>query len=121
MTIGERLKMLREQNGMTLEEVARHLGIGRSTVFRYENGTVTNIPSDKIGMLARMFDVTPSYIMGWTDEPSARRVIPIVVPDSERFVKLVHYMSTADYVLVMQAFERAEKKLKEAEDGQIHP
>lgn len=121
MTIGERLKYLREQNKMTLEEVANQLGIGRSTVFRYENGTVTNIPSDKISTLARIYNVTPSYIMGWTDEPSTRRAIPIVVPDSERFVKLVHYMSTADYVLVMQAFERAEKKLKEAEDGQIHP
>lgn len=120
MTIGERLKYLREQNKMTLEEVANQLGIGRSTVFRYENGTVTNIPSDKISMLARIYNVTPSYIMGWTDEPSTRRAIPIVVPDSERFVKLVHYMSTADYVLVMQAFERAEKKLKEAEGDQIH-
>lgn len=43
---------------------------------------------------------------------------PIVVPNSERFVKLIRYMPTEDYVMVMEAFERAEKRLKEEEESQ---
>ena len=66
-TIGERLKMLREKNRMTLEEVASRLNIGRPTVFKYENGSVTNIPSDKIEILAKIYNVSPAYIMGWDE------------------------------------------------------
>jgi hypothetical protein len=50
------------------------------------------------------------------DEDSGRK-ISIIVPDSERFVKLVHYMPSDDYVMVMKAFERAEKKMREVEGG----
>ena len=70
LSIGERIKFLREKNNMTLEYVAKHLNIGRSTVFKYESGEVTNIPSDKIEILARLFNVSPAYLMGWT-EPDA--------------------------------------------------
>lgn len=72
MTIGERLKELRERNRMTLEEVAKYLNIGRPTVFKYENGTVTNIPSDKIEMLARLYGVSPAYIMGWEESSKSQ-------------------------------------------------
>ena len=105
---------------MTLEEVAKYLGIGRPTVFKYETGAVTSIPSDKIEMLARLFNVSPAFIMGWTDDLDGRRddrCIPIIVPDSERFVKLVNYMPSSDYIMVMEAFERAEKRMRE-EEGQ---
>jgi transcriptional regulator with XRE-family HTH domain len=106
--------------GYSAEQIAEFLNVSPTTVYRYENGDISKLPAKFIGPLAHYLNVSPSYLMGWTDEPSTRRAIPIVVPDSERFVKLVHYMSTADYVLVMQAFERAEKKLKEAEGDQIH-
>ena len=41
MTIGEKLKSLRKQNKMTLEDVAIYLNIGRATVLKYENGMIT--------------------------------------------------------------------------------
>lgn len=52
MTIGEKLKSLRKQNRMTLEDVANYINVGRATVLKYENGMITNIPSDKIEHLA---------------------------------------------------------------------
>ena len=114
MTIGERIKTLREQHRMTLEDVAEHLNIGRSTVFRYENGTVTNIPSDKIELLSELFNVSPAYLMGWSDDQEGTSAsVPIIVPNSEQFVNLVHYMSAADYQMVMAAYDRAYKKMKE--------
>ena len=68
MTIGEKLKLLRKRHKMTLEDVAEHLSVGRATVLRYENGMITNIPSDKIEILARLFGVSPSYLMGWDEK-----------------------------------------------------
>ena len=116
MTIGEKIRMLSKKNKMTLEDVAKRLKIGRSTVLRYEDGTVTNIPSDKVAMMAKLFNVSPAFLIGWTDDPSdsvgAQRT-PIVVPDSELFRKVVNYMSPNDYQTVMEIFERTHKRMEE--------
>ena len=38
---------------------------------------------------------------------------PIVIPDSEKFRKVMEYMSPDDYEMVMSAFERTYKKMQE--------
>ena len=68
MTFGERLKMLRKEHGMTLEEVACAVGIGRATVYKYENGMIANVPPARVHALAQLFGVTRPYLMGWTGE-----------------------------------------------------
>ena len=67
MSIGKRLKELRINSGLTQSEVAKDIGVAIQTIFKYENEIVTNIPSDKIEKLAKVFDTTPEYIMGWED------------------------------------------------------
>lgn len=67
MKISERIKALREASGLTLEEVGKRIGASRQTIYKYENGIITNIPSNNIEGLANLFDVSPAYIMGWTD------------------------------------------------------
>lgn len=39
MTIGKRLRQLRENSGLTQPELAEKLGVNQSTITRYENGT----------------------------------------------------------------------------------
>lgn len=68
MTIGEKIKFLREKNNMTQTDVAKQIGIATQTIFKYEKNIVTNIPLDNIEKLAKIFDVTPSYIMGWEED-----------------------------------------------------
>nr|WP_312985824.1 helix-turn-helix domain-containing protein [Clostridioides sp.] len=65
MSIGENIKKQRKHLGLTLEELANKIGTTRQTVYKYENGIVQNIPSDKIEMIASALNTTPSYIMGW--------------------------------------------------------
>lgn len=69
-SIGERLKALRLKAGLTQEEAGQHVHISKQTLYKYENGIVTNIPSDKIELLAAVYHVTPSYLMGWDPAPS---------------------------------------------------
>ncbi len=64
-TIGERIKELRTQKGKTLDEVANYAKTTRQTIYKYENNIITNIPSDKIEAIAKLFHVSPSYLMGW--------------------------------------------------------
>lgn len=67
-TIGDRIRKLRELNRMTLEDVAKQLSISRATVFKYENNIISNIPPEKVEALARCFNISPGYIMGWEDD-----------------------------------------------------
>lgn len=64
-TKGDRLRALRENAGLTLEEAAERLSITRQAIYKYEKNIVTNIPSDKIEALAKLYNSTPEYIMGW--------------------------------------------------------
>ena len=66
-SIGKRIRELREFNKLTLDEVGISIGVSKQTLYKYEHEIITNIPSDKIESLARIYDVTPSYIMGWDD------------------------------------------------------
>ena len=70
MTIGSRIKELRESNHLTQTELAEKLGTTKQTIYKYENGIITNIPSDKIEIMAKLFDVSPMYIMCWEDKPT---------------------------------------------------
>lgn len=66
-TIGERIRFLRKKSGMSQEELASALGITKQAIYKYENSIVTNIPMDKIEILAQIFHVSPAYIMGWNE------------------------------------------------------
>lgn len=81
MDIGERIKMLRTQQGLTLEEVGTRVGVGKSTVRKWESGQIANMRRDKIALLAKALNVTPTYLMGWKEEAApARPVVPDAIP-----------------------------------------
>lgn len=68
MTIGERIKLKRLENQMTLLEVADLIGVKEATVQRYESGEIKNLKQRTIARLAEIFHTTPAYLMGWEDE-----------------------------------------------------
>lgn len=67
MEIAKRLKNLRTENNLSLRKVADFLNITSSTILKYENANITNIPIDNITKLAKIYKVTPSYILGLDD------------------------------------------------------
>ena len=68
MSVGLRIKIAREQKNLTLEEVAKRCETTKQTIYKYENEIVTNIPYDKIVLLSKALDVTPSYLFGWDEK-----------------------------------------------------
>ncbi len=62
--IANKLKTLRTENNLSLKKVADFLNITSSTVLKYENADITNIPIDNINKLAEIYKVNPSYILG---------------------------------------------------------
>lgn len=75
-TQGTRIKRFREKNGLTMEEVGKSIGLTKQAIYKYENDIVTNIPYDKILLLAKALHVEPWEILGWN------------APDNDKVFKL---------------------------------
>lgn len=68
MDFKEKLKHLREQNNLTLQEIAEYIGVSKPTVQRWESGEIKNLKRDKIKLLSEVLNTTPAYLMGWSDD-----------------------------------------------------
>lgn len=60
MNIGEKIRARRMELGMTLEEVGNIVGVGKSTVRKWETGMIQNMKRDKIDLLAKALQISPS-------------------------------------------------------------
>lgn len=79
MKLGERIKILRTAKSLTQEELGAKLGLKKQTIYKYEKGIVTNIPSDKLEQMAEILNVSPAYLMGWeteTEPPAPEEATP---------------------------------------------
>ena len=68
MTVGERIKEIRNKIGMSQVDFADKINVSKQTLYKYENNIITNIPSDKIEAAAQLGNVAPSYLMGWDED-----------------------------------------------------
>lgn len=70
MNIGQRIRELRINSGLSQTEVAIKLNTTKQNIYKYENSIITNIPLEKIEALAKLFNVSPSMLVGWSDNNS---------------------------------------------------
>ena len=63
MTIGEKIKKLRKEAGMTQAELASKLGLKDSVIAKYENGRIPDLKRTTIAGLAKVFNVSPMFFM----------------------------------------------------------
>lgn len=61
-TISERLKKLRKLNNLSQDDVAKYLGIQRTTISQYESGDLIP-PTLNVIKLAKLYNVTTDYIL----------------------------------------------------------
>lgn len=66
--IGNRIKSLREEKGISQDELAKLAGYtSRSSINKIELGK-TNLSQSRITKIANALGVTPAYIMGWNKD-----------------------------------------------------
>ncbi len=68
MTVGDRIKKQREMLGISQTELASKVKSSKQTLYKYENNIITNIPSDKLELIADILGVSPAYLMGWMED-----------------------------------------------------
>jgi ORF020 len=83
METNNKLKERRIELGLTLEEVAKHVGVSKTTVSRWETGEISNMRRDKIGKLAEILKVRPSFIMGIEDRPQMKHRGDFMLPNGK--------------------------------------
>ena len=67
LTIGERLKDLRVERKLTLEQLADEVGISKSALGKYESDNGKDISPYSISLLADYYGVSTDYLMGRTE------------------------------------------------------
>lgn len=92
-----RLKERRLFLGMTYKEISDKTGISKSSIQRYETGSIKNLSFDKIFKLAEALEVSPQYFTDlsndYTGEISSNSPHPI------------SRISTSEYITHIQQFE----------------
>ena len=64
--IGKKIQERRKELGLTLEDVGQAVGVGRSTVQRWESGLIKNMGRDKIAALAKVLQMNPVELVPFT-------------------------------------------------------
>lgn len=62
--LGERIRRLREERGLSQKQLAERIGVKKQSVSNWENGNA--MPSmDKFLQLVEFFRTTPNYMLGY--------------------------------------------------------
>lgn len=86
--IPERLKLLRENKGLTKTELAKRLGMPYNTYVNYEAGT-REPGSEFLIKISKFYKVSIDYIMGASDEPRNSKSLEelLMEDDNEQKIK----------------------------------
>lgn len=77
--IGEIIKKNRLALNLTLEDIAKAVGVSKSTVQRWESGQINNMRRDKIDALSKILQISPLTFVDMNKTP--KHSVPIPTPE----------------------------------------
>ena len=89
MKVGQRIKLRREEIGLSVDELAEMLGKNRATIYRYESNEIEKLPTTVLEPLAKALHTTPAYHRGWETEEK-----PAPTDDENELLKVVKELNT---------------------------
>ena len=119
MTLYERIRQLRQEAGMSQDDLAKAMGYSdRSMITKIESGKV-DISQKKILAFARVLNTTPGYLMG-IDEESSDADLPSETDDFRMFVRDSSQLSPEQFrmarSLLRAAFKATNPELFKGDD-----
>lgn len=72
MEIGARIKLCREEKELTQQNIADELGLNKSTIQRYEAGTIEKIKQPIIEAIAKLLNVNSCWLVGTSEEKTLK-------------------------------------------------
>lgn len=99
-SMGDRIKFLREQCGMTQEELGEKIGVQKSAIRKYEKGSVENIKRSSIKIMADLFGVSPCYLMGWDEDEGKIKELS----EEVKFIEKIQTQYGKEAIQILSAF-----------------
>lgn len=109
--LSRKIKELRLARKMTLEQVADIVGVGKSTVRKWETGMIANMKRDKISLLAKALSTTPAYLMGWNEDNAPENLVH-VTEDEQKLLDLFRKIPESQQQMVLQMISVALKTIE---------
>lgn len=109
--ISTRIYERRKALGLTLEQVGDAVGVGKSTVRKWETGAIENMRRDKIQKLAAVLQMTPGQLLGWEKQkaPAVREKVDLS-DDETALVEMFRRVPKNQRKLVLQLIRAALEK-----------
>lgn len=114
MDMGQKIYHLRTQKGLTLEELGNMVGVGKSTVRKWENGIIANMKRDKIIKVSEALGTSPAYLMGWKEESPPQETMPDSMLPENLFPiksKTAEYTPRADFYMKVKGTGTADARI----------
>ena len=105
---GDRIREMREDQGMSQTELAQRCGLGEKGIWRYENGQ-GDPSADVLARISRELDISADYLLGLSDKPQG--TLHDELRDDER--KLLLAYNNGDSKALFEIITERLKKLSE--------
>lgn len=100
MDVGKMINQRRTELKLTLEQVGQAVGVGKSTVKKWEDGYISNMRRDKIALLAKVLKMNPvSFITGEFKEEEDQAT---PLPQTNVFMRPVYDSISAGFGVIAQ-------------------
>lgn len=101
----ERLKQLRNSRSLTQQDIARLLGVERSTYVKYERGQ-SDPPTATLVRLADYFGVSVDYIIGRDFESAGSiPVVPSIPEADKKLLAMFHALDDMAQARILNALD----------------
>ena len=81
MTLGQRMKALREKRGLGLRELARMAGVHHPTLSQLERGVIADVTTGTAKKIARALGVSVDYLIGMYEEDKDAESVEVALVD----------------------------------------
>lgn len=74
--LGKRIKTIRKENGLTLLELGKAVGISESTAQRYEDGKIKSVSIDMVRKFSHALNTSLQTLIGWDKNTATESILP---------------------------------------------
>lgn len=87
MNIGNIIQQRRKELKLTLEDIGNFVGVGKSTVKKWESGYIENMKRDKISLLSQILQLNPvTFITGEITYLQQENISENSITDEEQII-----------------------------------
>ena len=91
--VGNRIKEARKERGLTQKELAKILKCSHTTISKYEQGEIENMPRPRMQKMAEVLQVSPVVLFDFAEDKQKQPKDSGLSLKKRKFIKLVEQMS----------------------------